>query len=253
MLGTFAGSNLTSGDYNIIIGNDAQPSSNTVNGEITIGDTNVTSLRLPGLQSGASDGDVLTFSSGTGLITLQSGGGGGASDLNGLSDCLVTAQLSQYIGNVPGSVTSGSAFNNTSLGHDTLENLTGGGNNTMLGFEAGYTITTNNDNTVIGSQALRSSNPAKVVAVGRFAGNASSGNNTVLVGYQAGRVNTNSGHVSVGYQAGYSQTSGTSNTNLGYQAGMDNTSGTARTCIGHSAGKDNTGGYNTLLDRDWET
>jgi len=38
-------------------------------------------------------------------------GGGGASDLNGLTDCLVTAQASQFIGNVPANVTSG-AYNN---------------------------------------------------------------------------------------------------------------------------------------------
>ena len=38
-----------------------QASASTVNNEITLGDTNITSLRIPGLQSGASSGDVLTF------------------------------------------------------------------------------------------------------------------------------------------------------------------------------------------------
>ena len=62
----------STGDNNIVIGFDAEPSTNTVDNEITIGDANVNSLRLPGLQAGASDGDVLTYSSSSGNITLQS-------------------------------------------------------------------------------------------------------------------------------------------------------------------------------------
>lgn len=62
---------LTTGDNNIIIGNDAEASSSTVDNEITLGDPNITSLRIPGLQSGASDEDVLTYDSTNGNITLK--------------------------------------------------------------------------------------------------------------------------------------------------------------------------------------
>ena len=61
---------LTSGDNNIILGYDAEASSATISNEITIGDANVTRFRLPGLQAGASDGQVMTFNSSTGLIDL---------------------------------------------------------------------------------------------------------------------------------------------------------------------------------------
>jgi hypothetical protein len=62
-----------------VIGFNAQQSATSVDNEITIGGADVNSLRLPGLQASASDGDVLTYSSSSGDITLQpSSGGSGA-------------------------------------------------------------------------------------------------------------------------------------------------------------------------------
>jgi hypothetical protein len=60
-IGHEAGINLTGGDNNIIIGHNAQAASATTSNQITLGDANITSLRIPGLQSGASSGDVLTY------------------------------------------------------------------------------------------------------------------------------------------------------------------------------------------------
>ena len=60
------------GTNNTVIGFNAQQSSTTVNNEITIGNTTANSLRLPGLQASASDGDVLTYSSSSDNIILQS-------------------------------------------------------------------------------------------------------------------------------------------------------------------------------------
>jgi len=78
-VGYLAGGTHTTGSNNTCIGNGAYPSSNTVNNEITLGSTNVTSFRIPGLQSSASNGDVLTYNSTTGVIELAApaGGGGG--------------------------------------------------------------------------------------------------------------------------------------------------------------------------------
>lgn len=60
-IGHEAGINLTGGDNNIIIGHNAQAASATTSNQITLGDANITSLRIPGLQSGALSGDVLTY------------------------------------------------------------------------------------------------------------------------------------------------------------------------------------------------
>jgi hypothetical protein len=48
-LGNSAGTITLNGSYNIIIGGNVQPSSSSVSGEVTIGDTNVTSFRMPGV------------------------------------------------------------------------------------------------------------------------------------------------------------------------------------------------------------
>ena len=73
LIGQDAGSTLTTGSNSIVIGQNAEPSAATTSNEITLGNASITSLRIPGLQSGATDGDVLTFSSSTNNITLQSG------------------------------------------------------------------------------------------------------------------------------------------------------------------------------------
>ena len=74
-LGTQSGSNIVTGSNNIIIGYNSQASSTTVSNEITLGDANITSLRIPGLQSSATDGQVLTYCSTNGNIVLKDAGG----------------------------------------------------------------------------------------------------------------------------------------------------------------------------------
>ena len=59
------------GNNTICIGFNANPSSTTVDNEITFGNFLINALRIPGLQSGASDGSVLTYSTSTDVITLQ--------------------------------------------------------------------------------------------------------------------------------------------------------------------------------------
>ena len=63
------------------------------------------------------------------------GGGGGASDLNGLSDCLVDTD-SLYVGEVPSGL-SGNPQGNTVLGIDAGIALTSGIRNTFFGNDAG--------------------------------------------------------------------------------------------------------------------
>ena len=97
----------STGDNNIVIGFNAEPSTNTVDNEITIGDANVNSLRLPGIQAGASDGDVLTYSSSSGNITLQpSSGGGGSGALTAYEKIFTGSELvNAFNGNLTDQVT----------------------------------------------------------------------------------------------------------------------------------------------------
>ena len=133
-MGHDAGTTFTTGSNCTAIGHNAQPSSNTVSNEITFGDANVTSLRIPGLQSGASDGQVLTFNSTNGNITLADAGGGGASAINDLSDA-VTADSGKTIGLGTGALANddGSVNNATALGYNALNAQTTGNRNTGVG------------------------------------------------------------------------------------------------------------------------
>ena len=272
-LGYRAGDSVTTGSNLTIIGYDADASSATATNEITLGNASVTSFRIPGIQSGASNGDVLTFNSSAGKLELQAGGGGGASSLNGLSDCLVDTD-SLYVGEVPAGL-SGNPQDNTILGIRAGDSLTSGDSNTLIGNQAGDSITTGTNSTAIGQNALSSlltggnnvaigqrayssgtaSNNVYIgndagsfansgiyqVGIGVSAGNSNTGSNSIAIGWFSNRNNTATGTISIGHRAGYSQTSANENTNLGFEAGYSTTTNGSRTMIGYQAGK-----YNTL-------
>ena len=236
-------------------------------------------IGLSGANFGTS-GQVLT-SNGTGSgASWTTISGGGASDLNGLSDCLVSTQYqSQYIGNVPANATT--AERNTTLGFDAGNSITNGNDNVYLGYYAGFNSTWGENNVALGVRAAEanvmrwgfvavgyqaaqnnttnmtygvfigreagkgSSNNAGAVCVGMQSGLISAGQYAVAVGQNAGRNNTVEGSVSVGYQAGYNNTSGTNNTHIGYNSGFSNTTSGYRTMVGYSAGKSHTGMFCT--------
>jgi hypothetical protein len=222
-VGYQAGNSITTGSNLTVIGYDADASSATATNEITLGNANITSFRIPGIQSGASDGDVLTFNSSAGKLELQAAGGGGASDLNGLSDCLVNVTAeTMYIGDIPSGL-SGTPSRNTVLGILAGEDITTGFNNTIYGYGAGKGIVDSTDNCMVGKLA----GSAALYNFGSknrnsYFGNSSGGSNTggrnVGVGYQGLMSGSGSYNVAVGYSAGSSGNNGTNNTMIGYDA-----------------------------------
>ncbi|MAA76661.1 MAG: hypothetical protein CML73_01325 [Rhodobiaceae bacterium] len=226
-------------------------------------------------------GTGISVNQSTGAVTVSaSGGGGGASDLNGLSDCLVSTQYqSQYIGNVPANSTT--AERNVTLGFDAGNSITNGNNNVFLGYYAAFNSTWCENAVAIGERAAQSnvnrhsfvaigylaaqnnttnmtygtfvgreagkgsSNNAGAVCIGMQSGLISAGEQAVAVGQNAGRNNTVQGTVSVGYQAGYNQTTGANNTQIGFNSGFSNTTSGYRTMLGYEAGKSHTGMFST--------
>ena len=73
-VGRTAGSTANGGNNNICLGYNAEPSSASINNEITLGDAQVDSLRIPGLQSSASSGDVLTYNGTKIILSTPSSG-----------------------------------------------------------------------------------------------------------------------------------------------------------------------------------
>ena len=89
----------------------------------------------PAYVTTGTSGQVLT-SGGVGVApTFQAAAGGGATDIDGLSD----------------GTTSGT--NNTGLGSTALDSLTSGGDNTAIGSESGTGVTTGYSNTFVGYRA----------------------------------------------------------------------------------------------------
>jgi len=114
-------------------------------------------------------------------------GGGGASDLNGLSDCLVDTD-SLYIAEVPSGL-SGNPQGNTVMGIDAGAALTTGINNTLIGNDAGISITNANNNTAIGYQAGKGIGASDIdnVCIGKGTFDTAAGNSSVVIGFEAGR------------------------------------------------------------------
>ena len=74
-VGYDAGSTITTGTNLTVLGHNAEPSSATATNEVTLGNTSVDKFRIPGLQSSASDGDILTYNSSIDEIELQPSSG----------------------------------------------------------------------------------------------------------------------------------------------------------------------------------
>jgi hypothetical protein len=184
-VGYQAGDSITSGSNLTVIGYDADASSATATNEITLGNSSVTSFRIPGIQSGASDGDVLTFNSSLGKLELQAAGGGGATSLNGLTDCLV-ASTSTYISTVPSSV--GTTSGNTVVGQSAGAALSSGaGLNTYIGQNSSAAKTSGTNNVTIGASSnFLATSGSQLTAVGAYSANNVSGNSGVYIGYAAG-------------------------------------------------------------------
>jgi len=266
-LGALAGYQNTSTTSNsILIGYNTNTSPVGQSNFIVLGNANHTTLQIPGIQSGASNGDILTFNSTAGKLELQAPAAGGATSLNGLSDCLVDT-LSLYVGEVPSGL-SGNPQGNLIVGVDAGNALTSGANNTLLGNNAGKALTTAASNviigknaglaktsgsnaTIIGTSAGRdTASGSYVVLVGSEAGISNTGNNAIAIGFEAGRVNTASNTISIGYHAGYSNTSGSNNTNVGYKAGYSTTTGTSNTTLGYNTLGYHNGNNNVAIGTD---
>ncbi len=263
ILGTQAGDALTTGSNNIIIGYAAEASAVGASNEITLGDNNISLLRIPGL--GSTDGHVLTYEAASGGIVLKAGGGGGASSLNDLSDVLIDG-TSNYFVNIPAglsgnpvdnlvignnagnSLTDG--FQNICIGADAGDAITTGDNNVCLGVEAGSSHTTNGNSVYIGYRAGVAANAGNSVVIGSRALDVLSGawNNHCVIGEDAcGATTSRNEHHAFGYEALRSQTTGERNSAFGAESLELLTTGVDNSAFGHNVGDKVTGDQNTLI------
>jgi len=151
-----------------------------------------------------SDNYVPSYDLATGKFTWVEAGG--ASDINGLSDCLVENN-SIFLGNDPSSTTA-SALKNVAVGTTALEDITTGDGNIAIGYNASKDLTTGTGIIAIGNEAnvgsttLQHSN----VIIGREAGESTasfeSRTSNVIIGPLAGKVSNVQDSVIIGKSAG---------------------------------------------------
>lgn len=254
LIGACAGRTITTGNTNIVIGFNATPSSTTVSNEITLGDASITSLRIPGLQSSATDGQVLTYCSTNGNIVLKNSSGCNW-------DPLVSGALCNiYISNTACSFSSGGLCN-TVVGHLAGCSLATSDRNTLIGLCAGMkltgSLTTNNvaiGNGSLGQVECSSHNTAIGYCVmggctpGTGSQNGKGCYNTAI-GSRAGFCLASSGNcnILIGRDTAFNLTTGDNNIALGAYAMERATTNGNQVVIGQNAVQYLIGGNNLAI------
>ena len=210
-----------------------------------------------------SDGQVLT-STGSGVAWEDASGG--ATSLNGLSDCKTFGTSSLLIGDAT-TGTIDAADKNTGVGIDVFAALTSGNNNVAVGFSAGTSLTTGGSNVLIGQTAGDAITTASNnIAVGQTAlgalvdddGNVAIGDNAmqfstdaqnnVAIGQDAGRRIVGTDNVAIGEGSMITAGDKDKNTAVGASSLALLTTGDENTAVGFNAlGANTTGPYNTAV------
>ena len=157
---------------------------NSLTGAVSLGLT-----ELDDVGSDGTNGQVLT-TNGSGSFTFQDAGGGGASDLNGLSDC-ATGGANVFLGNVPSGLNTASAIENV-----------------VIGIDAGNDWTNQDGSVIIGYKSFENHDQSFTTAIGTRTGQNCNGSHNTFVGYEAGQA------------FGVSSTDARYNTLIGYRAGQ---------------------------------
>lgn len=183
------------------------------------------------IDSAASN--ALKYYNGSTWVSLTSGGGG-ATNIDGLSDA-ITNSTNMFMGTNAGTSLS-TGTENFAAGINAGQNISSGSTNIAIGTNAGLGITTQSDNVAVG--------------VGTLYGIASTSNNrNTAVGSQA-MFNNNTGvgaeNTALGFEA-LKYSSGNNNVAAGAFAMSDNSTGSQAVVIGHSAGSGNTGNNNSII------
>ncbi len=231
-IGDSAGSTATTGTNNTIIGNSAAPSSVTVSNEITLGNTSVNKFRIPGINfiikdSTATEDYVLTVDA-NGEAGWEAAGGGGASEINGLSDAKTNSNgFTIGVGTEALKNDDGTSNQNTAFGYQALRTTNSNFANTAVGYRAGYALTGTGDTNYGRDSSLFGQNAGTALTTGRgntaFGAGALDGattpDNNAAFGREAGgSVTTGASNVFVGPDAGYTTTTGSNNIILGNAA-----------------------------------
>ena len=223
-------------------------------------------LQLPNALPNVANQILESNGSGTlSWIATPSGGGGGATDLNGLSDVLIDG-TSAYFVNIPSNL-SGNPTDNLVIGDNAGNSLTTGKRNVILGSQAAPATTSGSYQVIIGWNAgLSTTSNGSSVIIGYDAGKLVNANTSVMIGAKAARslsgsygfhtivggnacYLTSSGnyHSAFGYGALFLQTTGSRQTAIGYRSLYSLSTANDNTALGYQSGYSITGSGNTVI------
>ena len=198
--------------------------------------TNYT-LRLPDALPSVANQILESDASGAlSWIATPGGGGGGATELNDLTDVSIGTNTSALI-NVPvGGVGNNSFVMGVGAGNSMT---TGSQGMTIIGQDAGATLTSTDYGVYIGAFA------------GRYQ-NTTTTQGNVLIGYEAGQGSSSTtsnsyATVAIGHQALKNVTGGDRNVAIGYSASSNNLTGGTTVAIGVECGKGQTTSSNNVF------
>ncbi len=201
---------IVEGNNNTLIGFDAQPSSASASNEVSIGDSNVSRFRIPGLGIDWAPSTVPSATPNAGPYTK-----GKVLGLTEGQDDSNTAIGYAALRNAnPG-------INSTAFGYASLYNLTSGSGSTAFGQRSLFSVTSSNGNSAFGSSSLQATTTGD--------SNSSFGTNN-LINNTSGYSNT-----SFGYAGLNNNTVGSENTTIGYYAGSTLTTGSNNIVIGNNS------------------
>ena len=281
----------TAGAYDLTLNTNDGTNSGSIsitdgaNGDISITPNGTGQVNLGNFQfdvdqtvGSGQDNYVLTYDHANTQISLEAAGGGGASDLDGLSDVLIDATnftdsiliQADSDGSAPTTGTLNSATGNTGygasvfkhltdgslntgIGYYSLRQLTGGVRNTAVGYESLGNITTSNYNVAIGFQAgnggWSGADSNIAIGYGTLSGNLTA-DKIIAIGRQAGQAHTSgTDSIYMGTFCALNVTTGSRNLVIGYEAYDGATTESDNIAIGHSAlgGAVNGGEYNVAI------
>jgi hypothetical protein len=200
-----------------------------------------------------SDGYILTARSGnTGGMTWEAAAGGGASDIDGLTDGYANKR-SVGLGSNALANLADSYKDNTALGFESLNQITTGANNVAVGKNAGkYQYNTLSNGIFIGANAgpqLINTGSSMCIMMGTYTGQNGGCDNSVLIGHNlCNQTGAGSFHSVVINSSGASgqHLSGNYACHIGFQAGGNVTTGQHNTMLGYSAGSAQTTSTNVM-------
>ena len=255
-IGTFAGTNLTSGAGNTALGysalngaGSATAANNTAVGNNALLSVSTAARNTAVGQNAMSAATTATDNTAVGQNSGVNVNGSFNTFLGAESGNSATSFTGSYcIGIGYGALANPITINETiGIGRDALTVLTSGTNNCVVGSQSGISVITGSENTTLGNLSFRLGTGSQNVAIGYAAlQNSASGSNIVAIGRSAAQVTTGAGSVAIGRDTMLNNTTGV-NTGVGYQALRSIITGTNSTAVGYNALNAATGGGNTAV------